>query len=66
MSDVKLPVIPATCGECDAFERWNDGSCLLAEDTGELVNAERLEPPPENCPKRHPCPTCGRVGGART
>ncbi len=32
-----------------AFERRNDGTCTLDE-TG--VNAERLEPPPPNCPKR--------------
>lgn len=68
----KLPVIPATCGDCDSFDPWNDGSCTIAElgyerlsEEGEtvepeFVNAEKREPPPPNCPKRHACPTCGR------
>lgn len=53
-----LPVIPATCGACDHFQRYNDGICLLDE---VHVNAERTEPPPSNCPLRRACPTCGHV-----
>lgn len=60
---VSLPVIPATCGDCPDFERWNDGSCLA--DETESVNAERTLPPPDNCPRRHACPSCGRYGGHR-
>ena len=46
-----LPVIPATCGACDHFQRWNDGYCSLDEH----VCAERTEAPPSNCPLRHAC-----------
>lgn len=55
---MSLPVIPATCNDCEAFDRWNDGTCMLDEHG---VNAERAEAPPPNCPKRKACPTCGSV-----
>lgn len=63
---VHLPTIPATCGECDSFDSWNDGTCTVGEfsDDG-YVNAEKHEAPPPNCPKRHACTHCGRYGDGR-
>lgn len=53
----RLPVIPATCGECSLFDPWNDGTCGAADpEMGEWVNAEKKDAPPHNCPKRKACP----------